>query len=128
MDFIDRTLRAHGAMVGRMLIGLLFVFSGVGIINNGVEGFSGMIDARGLPMAALLAWVVIALKVVAGVALIVGYRTAYAALGLLIFTGLATLLYHLDLNDMNLFKNLAIMGGLLYVYVYGPGAGWKLKV
>lgn len=128
MDFIDRTLRAHGAMVGRMLIGLLFVFSGVGIINNGVEGFSGMIDARGLPMAVLVAWVVIAIKIAAGVALILGYRTAYAALALLTFTGLATLLYHLDLNDMNLFKNLAIMGGLLYVYVYGPGAGWKLKV
>ena len=128
MDFIDRTLRAHGAMVGRMLIGLLFVFSGVGIINNGVEGFSGMIEARGLPMAVLLAWVVIAIKIVAGVCLILGYRTAYAALALLVFVGLATLLYHLDLDDMNLFKNLAIMGGLLYVYVYGPGAGWKLKV
>ena len=128
MDFVDKTLRAHGAMVGRMLIGLLFVFSGVGIVNNGVEGFSGMIDARGLPMAVLLAWVVIAIKIAAGAALILGYRTAYAALALLIFTGLATLLYHLDLDDMNLFKNLAIMGGLLYVYVYGPGAGWKLKV
>ena len=128
MDSVDRILRKHGAIVGRMLIGLLFVFSGIGIVNNGVEGFSGMIDARGLPMAVLLAWIVIAVKIVAGVCLIIGYRTAYAALALLIFTGLTALLYHLDLNDMNLFKNLAIMGGLLYVYVYGPGDGWKLKV
>lgn len=128
MDFIDKILREHGAMVGRMLIGLLFVFSGVGIVMNGVEGFASMIEGRDLPMPILLAWVVVIVKVAAGAGLILGYRTAYSALALLIFTGLATLLYHLDLDDVNLFKNLAIMGGLLYVYVYGPGHGWKLKV
>ncbi len=57
-----------------------------------------------------------------------GYETRKAALALIIFTLLATLLYHMDLQDVNLFKNLAIVGGLLYVYVYGPGAGWRLKV
>lgn len=114
-------------MVGRMLIGLLFVFSGVGMVLNGVDGVVGMIDSRGLPMASLLAWVVIFVKVAAGAALMLGYRTRDAALALIIFTGLVTLLYHLDLEDINLFKNLAIVGGLLYVYVYGPGDGWRLK-
>lgn len=128
MDFVDRTLREYGALVGRCLIGLLFVFTGVGIVNNGIDGFASMIDARGLPMAVLLAWIVVVIKVAAGACLILGYRTAQAALALLIFTGLATLLYHLDLEDVNLFKNLAIMGGLLYVYIYGPGPGWRLKV
>ncbi len=114
-------------MVGRMLIGLLFVFSGVGMVLNGVDGVASMIESRGLPMASLLAWVVIVVKVGAGAALMLGYRTRDAAIALLIFTGLVTLLYHLDLEDINLFKNLAIVGGLLYVYVYGPGDGWKLK-
>lgn len=127
MDSIDRILREHGAMVGRMLIGLLFVFSGVGIVMNGVDGLSGMIENRDLPMPMLLAWLVVAVKVLAGLGLILGYRTAHSALALLIFTGLATLLYHLDLDDVNLFKNLAIMGGLLYIYVYGPGHGWRLR-
>ena len=124
---VDKMLRAHGAMIGRMLIGLLFVFSGVGIVLNGVDGFSGMIVDRGLPMAMPLAWLVVVIKIVAGAALILGWRTQQAALALLIFTALATLLYHLNLDDVNLFKNLAIIGGLLYVYVYGPGNGWKLK-
>lgn len=128
MNSVERILREHGAMVGRMLIGLLFVFSGVGIVLNGVDTMVGMIESRGLPMAALLAWVVVAVKIVAGAALMLGYRTRDAAMALLIFTGLATLLYHLDLEDINLLKNLAIMGGLLYVYVYGPGDGWRLRI
>ncbi len=128
MDFIDKILREHGAMVGRMLIGLLFVFSGVGIVMNGVDGFVGMIEARGLPMASLLAWVVVLIKIAAGGALMLGYKTKEAALALLVFTLLATVFYHMNLDDINLFKNLAIAGGLMYVYVYGPGQGWKLKL
>lgn len=128
MDFIDKTIRTHGAMVGRMLIGLLFVFSGVGIVMNGVDGFASMIEDRGLPMAALLTWVVIAIKIGAGSALVLGYKTQEATLVLLAFTFLATILYHLDINDIGLFKNLAIIGGLMYVYIYGPGPGWKVKV
>ncbi len=127
MDYVDKVLRAHGTMIGRMLIGLLFVFSGVGIVLNGVESFSKMIEMRGLPMPIVLASLVVVWKIGAGSALILGWRTAQAALALIIFTALATLLYHLDLNDVSLFKNLAIIGGLLYVYVYGPGNGWKLK-
>ena len=47
----------------------------------------------------------------------------------------ATLAFHLSpavgpVNlfgfQMDLFKNLAIMGGLLYAMAYGPGDGWKL--
>jgi len=128
MEMVDKMLRAHGTMIGRMLIGLLFVFSGVGIVLNGVDGFSGMIEGRGLPMPMILAWLVVVLKIVAGAALMLGFRTSQAALALLIFTALATLFFHLDLEDVNLFKNLAIIGGLLYVYVYGPGNGWRLKV
>ena len=127
MDFIDKTLRTHGAMVGRMLIGLLFLFSGVGVVMGGVDVLVGMIDSRGLPMASLLAWVVVLIKIAAGGALILGYKTKEAALALLVFTLLATIFYHMNLEDVNLFKNLAIVGGLMYVYIYGPGPGWKLK-
>lgn len=127
MDYVDKVLRAHGTMIGRMLIGLLFVFSGIGIVLNGVEGFSKIIEMRGLPMPIVLASLVVVWKIGAGSALILGWRTAQAALALIIFTALATLLFHLDLSDGDLFKNLAIIGGLLYVYVYGPGNGWKLK-
>lgn len=124
--------RTHGTMIGRMLLGLLFLFSGIGMIMMlvGDEGLSGTItyySSLGLPLAGLLVYLVILFKVVAGGALILGIKTDYAALALIVFTVLTILLAHLSLEDINLFKNLAIIGGLLYVLAYGPGEGWSLK-
>lgn len=119
-------LRTHGTMVGRMLMGLLFFFSGVGILLGGTAGTVGFYESLGVPMASLMVWVVVAVKIGAGGALMLGYRTCYAALALIAFTIIATLLVHMDLEDINLFKNLAIIGGLMYVLAYGPGEGWKL--
>lgn len=118
--------RTYGTMIGRMLLGLLFVFSGVGIVLNGTAGTAGMITSLGLPAAMLIAWLVVIIKVGAGAALMLGYRAQQAALALIVFVALATLFFHMDLEDINLFKNLSIMGGLLYVYAYGPGDGWKI--
>ena len=128
MEMVDKMLKTHGAIVGRMLMGLLFVFSGVGIVIGGVGNFAGMLEMKGLPMAILLAWLVVLIKVVAGAALMLGCRTKDATLALILFTIVATALYHASLDDINLFKNLAIIGGLFYVYVYGPGNGWRLSI
>lgn len=127
MQMIDKCIQAYGIIVGRMLLGLLFLFSGVGIVLGGVSGFAGMIAMKGFPMAVLLAWVVVVWKILAGGALMLGYRTKDAALALIVFTIIVTPLYHANLQDVNLFKNLAIIGGLLYVYVYGPGDGWRWR-
>jgi uncharacterized membrane protein YphA (DoxX/SURF4 family) len=53
--------------------------------------------------------------------LMVGYRVGVAASALILFTLGTTLIAHMDPNDTNLFKNLAIVGGLLYVVAYGKG-------
>jgi putative oxidoreductase len=64
-------------------------------------------------------------------ALILGWRAQQAALGLILFIIPATLLFHAFWsadtanyqNQLNHFlKNLAIMGGMLYMMVFGPGA------
>lgn len=122
-------LRSHGTLVGRVLMGLLFFFSGVGMLMTpgGMEGTASMIMNAGLPLAGLLAWLVLAVKLFGGASLILGYRVGCGAFLLLGFTALATLFFHLDINDHGLFKNLAIMGGLLYVMAYGPGEGWAMK-
>ncbi len=120
-------LRTQGTMLGRMLIGLLFFFSGVGIIVNGPAGTGMYFDSLGIPMGSLLVWPVLMLKLGAGCMLIAGYRVGVAAGALIIFTLLATLIAHMDINDINLFKNLAIVGGLLYTMAYGAGEGWKYQ-
>lgn len=108
-------IHKHGAKVGRVLIGLLFVLSALGILMNGVAGTAEMIAMKGLPMATVLAWLVIIFKIVAGCAFIVGYQTEKVAYALIVFVLVATALYHLNLQDINLLKNLAIVGGLLVI-------------
>lgn len=129
-------LRSHGIVLARIMLGGLFFLSGVQIIvggMEGVEGVAGMISSTGLPLGMVLALIVVAIKVLGGAALMLGYRTGLAAGLLFLFTGAATLAFHLGNSqmgifgwDMGLFKNLSIMGGLLYAMAFGPGKGWSL--
>lgn len=123
-------LRKNGITAARIALGFLFFFTGLGMLlkAGGLSYATSMISSLGFPMgmAMLVAFLVALVKIVAGGALIVGYRTGLAAAALIGFTLLATLLVHLDVNDVNLFKNLAIVGGLLYAMTYGPGDGWSI--
>ncbi|MGH7186936.1 MAG: DoxX family protein, partial [Pseudomonadota bacterium] len=65
-----------------------------------------------------------------GLLLAIGCKTRWAALAIILFLIPATLVFHafwgLEAGEMNtqliqFQKNLAIMGGLLYVLVSGPG-------
>lgn len=108
-------LIAYGPTVGRVLLGLLFLASGLSMaFMQGPGNVAGYFASLGIPLAGVAAYAVIALKVVAGGALIAGIRSDLAAMALILFTLAATLIAHLDISDTNLFKNLAIVGGLLY--------------
>lgn len=121
-------LRKHGTLIGRVLMGLLFFSSGLDILFvSGVGNTATYFANLGIPLAGLVVWVVLAIKFGAGGALMLGYRSGWAASLLILFTGSTILVAHLDPNDINLFKNFAIIGGLLYVMAYGPGEGWKLE-
>jgi putative oxidoreductase len=117
-------VRTKGTLFGNALMGLLFLVSGVMMIStpaNTANYFSSV----GVPMATILIWPIVLFKIAAGLALIVGKRTTEAAAGLIVFTLIATLLVHLSPNTdptfpIGLFKNLAIVGGLLYIMAFGP--------
>jgi putative oxidoreductase len=119
--------QSQGILVGRILIALLFFVSGVNMLIGGVGNSAMYFESMGLPLSMLLAILVIALKIIAGGALILGYKAEEAAVFLFVFTGLTILIAHLDTADMGLWKNLSIMGGLLYVMAYGVGDAWVLK-
>lgn len=119
-------LRTTGTLVGRFLLALLFVSSGVNMLLGGIGNTAMYFDSVGVPMASIMAVVVIALKIGAGGALMLGYKAEEAAAALFIFTALTIYIAHMDPQDMNLWKNLSIMGGLLYVMAYGPGEGWTM--
>ena len=109
-------------LAGRILLGHIFLLAGINKISA-YEGTAGYMEAMGVPGVVLP--LVILLEILGGLALIIGFKTRWAAIALAGFTVLAAILFHADFSDqtqMILFmKNWAITGGLLLVYVYGAG-------
>ena len=123
-------LNRYGPLVGRILIALIFVFAGFGKIT-GFEGTVGYIASKGMPLPQLAAIGAIIIELGGGIMLVLGWKTRWAAAALLIFTALAALFFHnfwaltpdQAQNQMiHFMKNLAMMGGMLFVMVHGAGA------
>ncbi len=110
-------------LAARILLALLFIIAGLGKLAD-VSGFAGYMASGGVP--AFLAWPVIALEVLGGLAVLVGFQTRIAALALGGFSVLAGLLFHFDPADQMqmtmLLKNLGLGGGFLLLAQAGAGA------
>ncbi|MBS7458122.1 DoxX family protein [Coralloluteibacterium stylophorae] len=109
--------------VGRALLGLLFLVSGLGKIA-GFDAVAGWMAAAGLPVAPALLVATIALETVAGAMLVLGVRPRWAAAALAVFLVPTTLLFHAFWNAgaesyqtelTSFLKNAAILGGMLLV-------------
>lgn len=108
-------------LVARLGLAALFIVAGYGKIGS-YEGVAGYMSSMGVPGALLPA--VIALELVGGIAIAVGYRTQLVAFLLAGFSFLSGLIFHspLDPNEQTQFlKNLAIAGGFLLLVVHGAG-------
>jgi putative oxidoreductase len=116
-------------LIARVLLALMFVLAGISKFGN-LQGTAGYIASGGLPLASLLAPLVAALEVLGGLALIVGFQARWAALALALFTLVATVLFHnywampadkQFVQQLMFMKNLAVAGGLLFVFAMGAG-------
>ena len=117
-----QTLQALSAPLGRLLIALIFVFSGIGKIGQ-YAGTQAYMDSMGVPGFLLPA--VIALEILGGLAIILGWHARLAALLLAGFSLLSAILFHSNFGDqmqMIMFlKNLALAGGFLMIVSLGAG-------
>ena len=104
--------------IARVLMCLMFVNAVIGKLA-GFAGVAGAIAAKGLPLAPLLLVAAMALMAVGSALVISGWKARLGAVLLLLFLVPTTFLFHGDVADkmerIQLFKNLAIMGGLLLV-------------
>jgi putative oxidoreductase len=116
------TLQSLAAPAGRILISLIFVHAGIGKIA-GYAGTQAYMESAGVPGMLLPA--VIAVELLGGLAIILGWHTKLAAFLLAGFTLLSGILFHAHFGDqmqMIMFmKNLAIAGGLLMIVSHGAG-------
>lgn len=113
---------------GRALLAPLFLISGVGKLTA-FTATIGYIGSVGLPFPELAYVGAVAVELIGGLMLLVGYRTRWVALALALFTLATAFLFHSALADQNQFihflKNIAVTGGLIQVAAFGAGR-WSL--
>lgn len=127
----SKNCRDWTALIARILIGLLFVMGAYGKFT-GMEGTIGYISSVSwLPAPAVLAWLAAIVELLGGLMLILGIHPNGAAVVLAVYLLPVSFIFHLKLSDMaqmtQLFKNLAIIGGLLMIHVGGSGKFKLLK-
>lgn len=127
------SLQSPWVLAARALIALLFVPAGFAKIG-GFAGTAGYVASMGVPLPELCVAIAIAAELGLGLLLLVGFQTRASALALAVFTVVITFIFHafwsvpaeqLMAQQQAFFKNLAVVGGLLALAAFGPGA-WSL--
>ena len=113
-------------LVGRLLIGLPFMMSGVSKIM-GYDATIAFIKSSTLPLPAPLGYAgAIAVEVGCGLLIIVGYQTRVVAAIFALFCLATAVFFHAHFSDPNqtfhFIKNLVMAGGLLWIVANGAGA------
>ena len=123
------SLQNTTVLVGRILLGLIFVLSGFAKIG-GFDGTAGFIASKGLPLPQLVAALTIVVELGGGLALMAGLYTRQVVVVLAVFTLLAGFIFHnfwaapaadQMAQQINFMKNLSIAGGMLVLAAFGPG-------
>ena len=129
---MNPNLTNTAALVGRILLAIIFITSGFGKIT-GYDGTAAYMATK-LPMVGVLLPLTILTELGGGLALAVGFKARWAGLALAAFTLLAGFLFHDYWNadaahrmgqQINFMKNISIGGGMLMVFAFGPGA-WSV--
>ena len=127
------TIQTIAAPAGRVLLSLIFILSGAQKLT-GYAGTQGYMEAMGVPGALLP--LVIAVELLGGIALLVGWNARTAAFLLGGFSVISGALFHLipsfgaegmeaQIQSIMFMKNLTIAGGMGMVVAFGAGA-WSL--
>jgi putative oxidoreductase len=133
MDNTLDKLRGPGLFAARVLLALIFVVSGYEKISAFAASAAYMKSA-GMPIAEVFLVPAILIELGGGLLLVFGYKTRLIALTLFFFLIPTTLIFHAfwsgppdqaPMQAIQFQKNLAIMGGMLFVFFCGPGR-WSL--
>ena len=122
-------MKRYGPLVGLLLLASIFNIAGL----EKIAGFDGTVKfmaSKGLPMVNLLLVATIMIELGGGLLIALGWHARRGALAILQFIIPVTLVFHAFwtfegaeyTHPMHSFlKNLAIMGGMLYIMAAGSG-------
>ncbi|MGA2314831.1 MAG: DoxX family protein [Thermodesulfobacteriota bacterium] len=117
-------LKAFAMLIGRILLVLIFLNSGIGKIGN-FEGTAKYMAGHGMPYANYLLVGAIFFELVGSLTVILGCFTRFGALLLLIFLIPTTLIFHTNFVDpmqkIHFIKNVSMFGGCFILLAAGAG-------
>jgi len=117
-------LKAFAILIGRILLVLIFLKSGVGKIEN-FQGTAQYMASYGMPYTNFFLVGAIFFELVGSITVILGYFARFGAFLLLIFLIPTTLIFHNIFVDpkmmIQFMKNVSMFGGLLVLLSFGPG-------
>lgn len=129
MEKACELIKHYGPLAGRVLMALIFLMSGYGKLTD-FSGTVGFMAGKGMPMAEFLAAGAMVFELGGALMLVLGWKMRWGALMLILFTIPATIIFHnfwaADAAEyqgqlINFMKNLAMVGGLIYMMAFGAG-------
>jgi putative oxidoreductase len=122
-------MQSLALLAGRILLAFIFVLSGFNKIGS-FAGTATHMASKGLPIAEVLLVLTILIELGGGLMIALGWKARWAALAIFLFLIPATLIFHaywavdpsaMQRQMIQFMKNLAIMGGMLYIVAAGSG-------
>ena len=115
-------------LIGRILLGWIFVRSGYGKLFT-IDAVAASFPPRGIP--AFMAYISVPFEFFGGLAIMFGLATRYVMMGFVVFMLVATFTSHRywdftdpvvrRAQDSSFWKNMAMLGGIFFLFVCGAG-------
>jgi putative oxidoreductase len=128
---MPRTLQGIVAILGRILLGTIFLLSALGNKIPHFQAVAGSMAKEGVPAPQVMLAGAIVFLIAGSLSVILGYQARIGAALLLVFLVLATYYFHdfWTLSDpqaqqeqmIQFLKNLGLMGAMLLVIANGTG-------
>ena len=125
-----KSLQKYSPLAGRILIALPFLYFGVKkLLKWGM--MTGWMASMGWPVPWFWNGAAMLLEIVGGLLLVAGFQTRWTALALTLYLVSVNFVIHnfwafegveRAAEIENFGKNIMIIGGLLFIYAFGPGA------
>ncbi len=116
-DLMD-AFRPSTNNIGRILIGLFFLISGVKSAMD-LPGWMSSVASKNLPFPQIVGYIALGAKLLGGLSVTTNFMIGWGKLTLILFTAAATFLFHNPIQDPgqvnNFLKNTAVIGGLLLI-------------
>ncbi len=117
-------MKKHLSLIGRIFLSAFFIFKGLINVLSFAQ-FWHRIDLLGIPLAPLVAMLVVFIELGGGIAILVGFYTRFFSPLMALYLFIATLVVYPFWSDLGHFedfiRNIAIIGGLIIEDFAGAG-------